>query len=562
MTSVSSYSLSQPLPVGAKPEWVHARFDRAVDIVQSLPRSGPIQTNYEDKLMLYSMYKQATEGDIQSSRPGLLDVLGRAKWDAWNKRKGMSPEEAERMYVHALLRILKGFSDRPQAVELIRELETFSLDPRGIASSGSFVEEDSEDETSTEGDRRMPQASTSRARNRPAASQRAQPPSGHKVRPARRTQGGPPASSVAPSLPGYGPPRTRADSLRRVDSSDEDDSDAYSSADDGQRIRRMPSASGFSQRSQQLQPPFQQQQQQQQQQGRSGGRLPVSPQQYAFPQAQLHQPDRVMSPPLQPAPFSPQQPASSSTYFHPDPSAMLPPMTPGSFQSAMSPSMQPTLNVPPQNRPIPSASGSTGFAHSSSAAVGSNNPSTSATPAAATPGANRALDAALDRIQTSLTALHERLTEVERSKLTLSTTSGASRHGKTSLTGNAVGSGGGRVGSPTGTLTADSPWTVLQALTLRLMILFKLRDPDTTSRTVLRISWTRLLLKLFAGVLSVGRRVLGDLAIVIVVAGALGRVTGTSEGVGQVLLRVLKALSSNGGAIGGERRAIRAVGQT
>lgn len=120
----------------------------------------------------------ATEGDIKASRPGLLDVLGRAKWcvrcalvdcgaasslkhyrDAWNKRKGLSTEEAERLYVqgllkvcqiarrpahappafahpHALDQILKGFSDRPQAVTLIRELENFSLDPRAMAASG------------------------------------------------------------------------------------------------------------------------------------------------------------------------------------------------------------------------------------------------------------------------------------------------------------------------------------------------------------------------------------------------------------------------------------------
>ncbi|ORY74515.1 acyl-CoA-binding protein, partial [Leucosporidium creatinivorum] len=88
------------------------RFDRAVDIVQSLPRSGPIQTNYDDKLLLYSAYsptastnKAPTEGDIKASRPGLLDVLGRAKWDAWNKRKGLSTEEAERLYVQGLLKV-------------------------------------------------------------------------------------------------------------------------------------------------------------------------------------------------------------------------------------------------------------------------------------------------------------------------------------------------------------------------------------------------------------------------------------------------------------------------
>ncbi|KAL7336770.1 acyl-CoA-binding protein, partial [Rhodotorula toruloides] len=86
------------------------RFERAVDIIQSLPKSGPIQTSYEQKLTLYRCAdgietRAATEGDVKSSRPGMLDILGRAKWDAWNKRKGMSQLEAERLYVEALLQV-------------------------------------------------------------------------------------------------------------------------------------------------------------------------------------------------------------------------------------------------------------------------------------------------------------------------------------------------------------------------------------------------------------------------------------------------------------------------
>ncbi len=28
----------------------------------------------------HSLYKQATEGDVTAKRPGMLDMLGRAKW--------------------------------------------------------------------------------------------------------------------------------------------------------------------------------------------------------------------------------------------------------------------------------------------------------------------------------------------------------------------------------------------------------------------------------------------------------------------------------------------------
>jgi acyl-CoA-binding protein len=50
-------------------------------------------------LQLYSLYKQATEGDARGSRPGMLDLVSRAKWDAWAARRGTPPDEARRMYV-------------------------------------------------------------------------------------------------------------------------------------------------------------------------------------------------------------------------------------------------------------------------------------------------------------------------------------------------------------------------------------------------------------------------------------------------------------------------------
>ena len=51
------------------------------------------------KLKLYAHYKQATEGDCSGKRPGLLDPVGRAKWDAWDKLKGTGTDEAMQDYV-------------------------------------------------------------------------------------------------------------------------------------------------------------------------------------------------------------------------------------------------------------------------------------------------------------------------------------------------------------------------------------------------------------------------------------------------------------------------------
>lgn len=53
----------------------------------------------EDLLALYATYKQATEGDVSGKRPGMLDVKGRAKYDAWASLLGQSAEDAQQGYI-------------------------------------------------------------------------------------------------------------------------------------------------------------------------------------------------------------------------------------------------------------------------------------------------------------------------------------------------------------------------------------------------------------------------------------------------------------------------------
>ncbi len=61
-----------------------------------------------DKLLeLYALYKQATEGDVTGKRPGMLDVKGRAKFDAWEKRKGTTRDAAMTAYIALVDRLVK-----------------------------------------------------------------------------------------------------------------------------------------------------------------------------------------------------------------------------------------------------------------------------------------------------------------------------------------------------------------------------------------------------------------------------------------------------------------------
>ena len=70
-------------------------FKTAMLRVKQLPATPPS----DQLLALYSLYKQATEGDVKGQRPGMLDFKGRAKYDAWSSRQGTPSAAAKQAYV-------------------------------------------------------------------------------------------------------------------------------------------------------------------------------------------------------------------------------------------------------------------------------------------------------------------------------------------------------------------------------------------------------------------------------------------------------------------------------
>ncbi|KAJ7170900.1 acyl-CoA-binding protein [Mycena crocata] len=95
-----------------------AKFNKAVAIVQGLPKDGPVKPSQEDQLFFYSYFKQANLGDNTTTRPGMLDFTGKAKWDAWTGVKGTSKEEAWAKYVEKLLEVLKAAGDETHIAEI------------------------------------------------------------------------------------------------------------------------------------------------------------------------------------------------------------------------------------------------------------------------------------------------------------------------------------------------------------------------------------------------------------------------------------------------------------
>lgn len=50
-------------------------------------------------LKIYALYKQGSAGDNSDKKPGFGDMVGRAKWDAWNGLKGTSTDDAMQQYI-------------------------------------------------------------------------------------------------------------------------------------------------------------------------------------------------------------------------------------------------------------------------------------------------------------------------------------------------------------------------------------------------------------------------------------------------------------------------------
>ena len=60
----------------------------------------------DDLLSLYSLYKQGSHGDVEGKRPGRLDMVNRAKYDAWAKLQGTSRDSAKQSYIDLVTRLL------------------------------------------------------------------------------------------------------------------------------------------------------------------------------------------------------------------------------------------------------------------------------------------------------------------------------------------------------------------------------------------------------------------------------------------------------------------------
>lgn len=77
------------------------QFEQAKDAVMALAE----RPDNDTLLRLYALYKQGSEGDVSGAKPGFFDFVGNAKYEAWEKLKGTTQDDAMKKYI-ALVKTL------------------------------------------------------------------------------------------------------------------------------------------------------------------------------------------------------------------------------------------------------------------------------------------------------------------------------------------------------------------------------------------------------------------------------------------------------------------------
>lgn len=76
-------------------------FEAASSAVKSLASRPDDNT----MLQLYALYKQGSSGDVSGDKPGFFDFVGVAKYEAWEKLRGTSPEDAQSRYIELVRKL-------------------------------------------------------------------------------------------------------------------------------------------------------------------------------------------------------------------------------------------------------------------------------------------------------------------------------------------------------------------------------------------------------------------------------------------------------------------------
>lgn len=103
---------------------MHEKFVAAVNVINSLPKTGPIDINLDKKLQFYSWYKIATYGKNDTPKPHFWELEKKLKWTAWTRNYFLNSKEAKKLYVRELVSIFKNILTSGKAEEYLTETGT------------------------------------------------------------------------------------------------------------------------------------------------------------------------------------------------------------------------------------------------------------------------------------------------------------------------------------------------------------------------------------------------------------------------------------------------------
>ena len=80
---------------------INSRFEQAGFAAKSLPEKPDNNT----LLQLYALFKQGSNGDVSGAKPGMFDFVAAAKYEAWERAKGLSQDDAKSQYIELVSKL-------------------------------------------------------------------------------------------------------------------------------------------------------------------------------------------------------------------------------------------------------------------------------------------------------------------------------------------------------------------------------------------------------------------------------------------------------------------------
>ncbi|KAL3991152.1 Acyl CoA binding family protein [Acanthocheilonema viteae] len=102
---------------------IEEKFQAAVNVIQKMPKTGPMVPTNDEKLAFYSLYKQATEGKNRKAQPSFLNFVEKAKWKAWKELGEMSSEQAKEKYINLVKQIMDKMSRKMDVEKWLRQID-------------------------------------------------------------------------------------------------------------------------------------------------------------------------------------------------------------------------------------------------------------------------------------------------------------------------------------------------------------------------------------------------------------------------------------------------------